>query len=77
MADLRDVIAHGRVYYPAADPSVPLEGPPLILKFDKPRDGQVRLSFSQWATVEWLTERIFFASEMTGRILAASELGAQ
>lgn len=52
LVDLRDALAHGRVSGPA--PSPPLK----IIKFDPPRGGQVRVTFSQTMDENWFKSQI-------------------
>jgi len=52
LVDIRDAIAHGRVS--AEMPSSSLK----LLKFDKPKNGQVRVTFSVTMTKEWFGEQI-------------------
>jgi len=49
---IRDAIAHGRVS--AATPSSSLK----LLKFDKPKNNQVKVTFSVLMTKEWFAEQI-------------------
>jgi hypothetical protein len=52
LADIRDAIAHGRVS--AATPSSSLQ----LLKFNKPKNNRVRVTFSVLMTKEWFDEQI-------------------
>lgn len=50
LVDLRDVLAHGRVFAGPTDSSL------RIVKFDKPVNGYVRVSYNQVMTDAWFTE---------------------
>ena len=52
LVDIRDAIAHGRVS--AATPSSPLR----LLKLKKPKDNQVKVTFSVLMTREWFAEQL-------------------
>jgi hypothetical protein len=52
LVDIRDAIAHGRVS--ADTPSSSLK----LLKFNKPKNNQVRVAFSVSMTKEWFDEQI-------------------
>ena len=69
LVDIRDAIAHGRVS--AATPSSSLK----LLKFDKQKNNQVKVTFSVTMTNEWFgeqTKRVYNAvlkvSEANGQI---------
>jgi hypothetical protein len=50
LVDLRDVLAHGRVF------AGPDEAHFRIVKFDKPSNGNARLSYNQVMTEHWFTD---------------------
>ena len=52
LVDVRDAIAHGRVSAPT--PSASLR----LLKFDKPKNHRVKVTFSVLVTKEWFREQI-------------------
>jgi hypothetical protein len=52
LVDIRDAIAHGRVS--AATPSSSLK----LLKFNKPKNNQVKVTFSVLMTREWFAEQL-------------------
>jgi len=52
LVDIRDAVAHGRVS--AATPSSSLK----LLKFDKPKNNQVKVTFSVTMTKEWFGEQV-------------------
>ena len=52
LVDIRDAIAHGRVSAPTPSAS------PQLLKFSKPKDNQVKVTFSVSMTKEWFGEQI-------------------
>lgn len=64
LVDIRDAIAHGRVS--GATPSSSLR----LLKFDKPKNHQVKVTFSVLMTKEWFSEQI---SRVYKAILRVSE----
>jgi len=64
LVDIRDAIAHGRVS--ATTPSSSLR----LLKFDKPKNHQVKVTFSVLMTKEWFGEQI---SRFHSAILRVSE----
>jgi hypothetical protein len=74
IVDVRDALAHGRVFLPADSPAVAVEGAPLIVKFERPIAGNARLAFREYATVEWLNLWLGRAYEMTERVIAARAL---
>lgn len=49
---LRDALAHGRVF------SCVMQTPLKLLKFDKPKNGKVNVTFAQNMTDEWLKNQI-------------------
>lgn len=49
---IRDAIAHGRVSAPTPSSSL------RLLKFDKPKNNQVKVTFSVLVTKEWFAEQI-------------------
>ena len=49
LIDLRDALAHGRVSAAVGDENL------RLLKFDKPIDGKVRITFNEVMTEEWFT----------------------
>lgn len=51
LVDLRDALAHGRVW--SLDGNFPLR----LLKFDKPSNGTVRVTWATTLTEEWLHEQ--------------------
>ena len=51
LVDLRDALAHGRVW--SVDGSFPLR----LLKFDRPQKGLVRVTWASSLTEEWLDEQ--------------------
>jgi hypothetical protein len=58
LVELRDALAHGRVW--SSNGSFPLR----LLKFDRPKDGSVRVTWATTLTDEWLDqqrERVFNA----------------
>jgi hypothetical protein len=58
LADIRDALAHGRVS--ASEPGANLR----LLKFSKPKDGYVSVTFSETMSSEWFTaqkKRVFDA----------------
>ena len=50
IVDLRDVLAHGRVFAGPDDSHF------RIIKFDRPSNGSVRVSYNQIMTEDWFTE---------------------
>lgn len=50
LVDLRDVLAHGRVFAGPSDSHF------RIVKFDKPIDGNARVSYNQVMTDTWFTD---------------------
>jgi len=68
LVDIRDVIAHGRV---AGSKPLP---PFKLLKFDKPKNKRVKVTFSALLTKEWfyleiakVQEAVFKVAQATGR----------
>jgi hypothetical protein len=59
IVDLRDAIAHGRI-----SASAPRGSPMRLLKFDRPRDGKVRITLNVALTADWF-------SDQTRRVAAA------
>jgi hypothetical protein len=51
VVELRDALAHGRVS------GAPGSARPVLLKFDRPTNGRVRVTVSQPLTEEWLIEQ--------------------
>lgn len=58
LVELRDALAHGRVSAAVEDENL------RLLKFDKPRDGKVRVTFNEMMTEEWFLNQ-------KNRVLAA------
>jgi hypothetical protein len=52
LVDLRDALAHGRVWLPD------LNTPPLLLKFEKPTNGSTTVTFKQFISSEWLEPQL-------------------
>jgi len=67
LVDIRDAIAHGRVS--AATPSSSLK----LLKFDMPKNNQVKVMFSVLMTKEWFTEQIKRVYSAVLKVTEASE----
>lgn len=67
LVDVRDVIAHGRVY--ATAPS----GPYQLLKFDEPQDDQVVVAFSASMTKEWFGKQITRFKDAVMKVHEANE----
>lgn len=68
LVDIRDAIAHGRVS------GVPNNGKVRLLKFSKPKNGKVRITFNEELTEAWFstqTTRIFHAVESVAKQLGA------
>jgi hypothetical protein len=49
LVELRDALAHGRVSAAATSDSL------RLLRFEKPKDGRVKVSFNQELSTEWLS----------------------
>ncbi len=68
VADLRDALAHGRV---SADrPGLPLR----LLKFDKPRNGQVLVTFSETMDETWLQDQRELVLGELKKVVAAGQI---
>jgi len=52
LVEIRDAIAHGRVSAPTPSASL------TLLKFDKPKNNQVKVTFSVLMTKEWFAEQV-------------------
>lgn len=52
LEDIRDAIAHGRTFSTAPSGSM------LLLKFDRPKHGKVKVVFSALMTYEWFDQQI-------------------
>jgi len=52
IVDVRDAIAHGRVFGNNPEP------PMTLLKFDKPKNKQVTVTFSVLLTKQWFDEQL-------------------
>jgi len=52
LVEIRDAIAHGRVSAPTPSASL------TLLKFDKPKNNQVKVTFSVLMTKEWFSEQV-------------------
>jgi len=68
IVNLRDAIAHGRVF--AFEPSYPL----VLLKFSKPKSGQVKVEFNATMTPEWFDTNIKRAKTELSKVMEASRL---
>jgi hypothetical protein len=53
LVDLRDALAHSRMFLPNTS------GAPILLKFDKPVAGKVRVVFAQESNPTWLEHCIY------------------
>lgn len=67
LVDIRDAIAHGRVSAPTPSAS------PQLLKFSKPKDNQVKVTFSVSMTKEWFGEQIKRAYNAVLKVNEANE----
>lgn len=67
LVDVRDAIAHGRVSSPT--PSSTLQ----LLKFAKPRDKKVKVTFSVSMTKEWFQQQISRTYESVRKVSDANE----
>jgi len=67
LVDIQDAIAHGRVS--ALTPSAS----PKLLKFSKPEDNQVKVTFSVSMTKEWFGEQIKRAYSAVLKVSEANE----
>jgi hypothetical protein len=65
--ELRDALAHGRVSAP--ETSLPLR----LLKFTKPRDGQVEVSFADLMDETWFQEQCRLTHDQAEKVAAASK----
>lgn len=61
LVDLRDALAHGRVSAAVPDDTL------RLIKFDKPQDGKVRVTFNELTTEQWFTAQ-------KARVIAALKL---
>jgi hypothetical protein len=61
VVDLRDALAHGRVSAAVPDDTL------RLIKFDKPKNGKVRIAFNELMTEQWFTSK-------KAQVLAAVEL---
>jgi len=68
IVNLRDAIAHGRVF--AFEPSYPL----VLLKFSMPKEKQVRVEFNATMTSEWFDTNIKRTKIELSKVLEASRL---
>ena len=66
LVTLRDALAHGRVFVPKTGP------PPQLLKFTKPRRGEVRVKFAASLTPEWLAAQNNCIQEAISKLYAAN-----
>jgi hypothetical protein len=64
---VRDALAHGRI---SGDAPVP---PLKLLKFDKPRNHKVKVTFSVLMTIEWFNEQISRVNKAITRVSEANE----
>jgi hypothetical protein len=51
LVDLRDALAHGRASAAVPDDTL------RLIKFDKPRDGKVRVTFNELMTEQWFASQ--------------------
>ena len=65
VADLRDALAHGRVFEPTASP------PFRLLKFDKPTNGQVHVTFSASMDAQWFQRQIRLVYTQAEKVMNA------
>jgi hypothetical protein len=63
LIDLRDAIAHGRVFAPNPN------GPYYILKFSKPNDGQTQVTVAIDMNSDWLSRQIRRTSDELMKIV--------
>lgn len=71
LVDLRDALAHGRVSGTTPYP------PHKILKFDSPKNGQVRVAFSQTMDEGWFRDQIRFVFGEVKKVYNACKLYAK
>ncbi len=64
--DLRNALAHGRVF--SYGPSPPL----LLLKFSKPQNGYVKVEFSVVMTIDWFDKQIKWVHRELNKVVEAS-----
>ena len=68
LLEIRDAVAHGRISGSSK------QGPLRLLKFSKPQNGRVRVTFNEELTEAWFktqTKRIFAALETVAKHIAA------
>ncbi len=70
VVELRDALAHGRVFQEQSHTRFQL------LKFDKPRDGKVFVTFSQTMDKQWFKYQAEFVIEECKKVLRACKLFA-
>jgi hypothetical protein len=68
---IRDALAHGRIASDSPDPSEPNK----LVKYDRPKDGYVRVTDCCTLTKEWFDQNIHLVCEDIRRIAKANELG--
>ncbi|PYQ08036.1 MAG: hypothetical protein DMF83_07910 [Acidobacteria bacterium] len=64
VVDLRDALAHGRMFMPS------MQDPPILIKFEKPCDGRTRVTFRK-SGAEWLHQAIKDVHAETAKVQAA------
>jgi len=68
IVNLRDAIAHGRVF--SFEPSCPL----VLLKFSKPKGDQAKVEFNATMTSEWFDTNIKRVNAEFSKVVEASRL---
>ena len=68
LVEIRDALAHGRVAYPSDDHQYP-----HLMKFSKPANGKVRITFNEAMTPTWF-ETLIKRSVAAHKILEAASL---
>lgn len=67
IVEIRDAIAHGRVF--SDNPNLPM----MLVKFNKPEDGRVSVTFAAKMDRQWFTEKKYQILQEIEKALVANE----